>query len=112
MLATEYDAQILQKYADDLYARARWVVFKFTLGTGLLTFVASVVLFQKIGTGSDSAGPAVVLAAIGAVFGFVAGRSRVFSLKLEAQKILCQRQIELNIRAVSASRAMTAALGK
>ena len=42
------------------------------------------------------------------VAGIAAGRAKAFDLKLEAQKVLCQRQVELNTRAQSQASAARA----
>jgi len=42
-----------------------------------------------------------VLAVIGALVGFLIGLEKVFWLKLEAQKVLCALQTEVNTRAPS-----------
>jgi len=39
MPETKYGAAVLQKYADDLYSRARWVIFSTAFPYELITFV-------------------------------------------------------------------------
>lgn len=118
MPETKYDAAVLQKYADDLYSQARWVIFSTTFVYGLVTFIGAFLLVSgldlfKHPNGSLSIQPGVlVLAAIGAAVGLAAGRRKAFLLKLEAQKILCQRQVELNTRTASKPEVMVAAAGR
>lgn len=40
-----------------------------------------------------------IVTVLGAAAGFAAGKQKAFRLKLQAQQILCQRQIEINTRA-------------
>jgi hypothetical protein len=90
MPKTKYDAAILQQYADDLYAQARWVIYSTAFMYGLVTFGVTFL----ISTGADlfkhpnaiiSIQPGVLLIAlIGVAVGVSAGRKKAFKLKLEA----------------------------
>jgi len=40
------------------------------------------------------------------------GRKKVLQLKLEAQKLLCQRQVEINTRVTAKPEALSAAAGQ
>jgi hypothetical protein len=90
MPETKYDAAILQQYADDLYAQARWVIFSTAFIYGLVTFGVTF-LISNVGTVFKSnfnlsLQPGVLLIAlIGAAVGVSAGRKKAFKLKLEAQ---------------------------
>jgi hypothetical protein len=105
-MPTSYDPQILQDYADDLYAQARFIIVKMALKYGCIAFLSSgigcVVIARSIGPGpgalpSDAALTIVVIATIlGLWAGVDAGRREAFRLKLKAQELLCQRQIERN----------------
>lgn len=54
----------------------------------------------------------LMLSSIGAAVGLAAGRRKAFLLKLEAQKLLCQRQVELNTRTASKPRFPTGRLAR
>lgn len=117
MPETRYDAAILQQYADDLYAQARWVIVRMALIYGLVTFgVASIIantntLFRS--NVSFTIQPGVLLIAlIAAAVGVAVGRTKAFKLKLEAQTLLCQCQIELNTRGNAKPESMSAMAGK
>jgi hypothetical protein len=117
MSETKYNAAILQQCADDLYAQASWVIVSTALVYGFVTFGVCFVLSNG-GTffRSDyhfSIQPGVLLIAlIGAAVGVSVGRRKAFKLKLEAQTLLCQRQIELNTRTAAKPELMSAAAGK
>lgn len=94
---TQYDPQILQRYADKLYSRANGIIRSWTLAGLIAGAVGGWFVEKAIDTGSA----AVVLGAtavLGAVVGYMMGPSRAFLLKLTAQQALCYRQIELNTR--------------
>jgi hypothetical protein len=94
----EYDPQIIQKFADRLYRRARTV----TVITTILFILigGSAGLVANVPFGGDE--PSIIGASVGAVFlgaiGFVLGREGAFRLKLQAQTALCQIKIEENTR--------------
>ena len=104
-MPTLYDPQILQDYADDLYKQARSIIMWTTIKYGLVCFVLSLVFVNVInGTqkgGMDSNLMVIVVGVVtilGALTGYGAGKLKAFQLKLEAQKLLCQRQIEQNTK--------------
>ncbi len=108
---TTYDENILQKYADDLYRQAKWIVVWTAVRYGGATFLVSLFLdFIAVGlqkqVNADAANTGVtlllVLTFVGIVAGIDAGRRKAFHLKLQAQQILCQRQIEINTRRLTA----------
>ena len=90
MTNTRYDSKILQTFADRLYSQAQSVV------------IICVVIGILVGGGGGYAGAGIVGAIAGAVIigalGFVIGFSIAFQLKLKAQMLLCQKQIEENTR--------------
>jgi len=102
-MATEYDSNILQEYADQLYRQAKGIVFRMAVSYGALTFLVLFLFFGIFGShlGIDR-GIAIVfvlpLTAMAIYTGVKAGRNKTFALKLQAQELLCQRQIELNTR--------------
>jgi hypothetical protein len=119
MKEVTYDTAILQQYADALYRQARTIIATTTLKYGFITFMATLLvssgvslLKHSIGSPAPDAMSALLFGAIGALVGLAAGRRKAFLLKLEAQRILCQRQIELNTRGNARLESMTAAAGK
>lgn len=100
-MATNYDSSILQQYADDLYSQAKGIVLWTTLRYGAAVFLIALVAVAAIGsqTRMDPSSARIligILTFVGILAGLDAGRRRAFSLKLQAQELLCQRQIELN----------------
>lgn len=99
-MPTSYDPQILQDYADDLYKQARYIVIRTALKYGLIVFLVSIlgcfIMARLAGPEVSDAVPAIVifLTLVGIAAGVDAGRREAFSLKLQAQELLCQRQIE------------------
>jgi hypothetical protein len=94
----EYDAQIIQKFADRLYRRARTVTVLTTIVFILIGGSGGVIANVPFGGGE----PSIIGAAVGAVLlgavGFMLGREGAFRLKLQAQTALCQMKIEENTR--------------
>jgi hypothetical protein len=117
MSETKYDAAVLQQYADDLYTQARWAIYSTAFIYSLVTFGVCFVLSNS-GTIFRanfhlSLDPGVLLVAlIGGAVGVAAGRKKAFKLKLEAQTLLCQRQVELNTRGNAKPESMASAAGK
>jgi hypothetical protein len=113
-MPTQYDPQILQDYADDLYKQAQKIIVWTAIKYGLLCFLGSMVfvnafnLTQKGGMDSNMMVIVVgVVTVLGVLTGVGVGKQKAFQLKLEAQKLLCQRQIEQNTK--TTDRAMAAA---
>jgi hypothetical protein len=78
-------------------------IFATALGWGLLAFLFAwvVAASTRVATGiaADSVLPvAVVIAILAGVFGGLSGARKAAFLKLEAQRTLCQLQIERNTR--------------
>jgi hypothetical protein len=104
---TTYDENILQKYADDLYHQAKWITVWTAVRYGVAVFLVSLIFGIVIGsqqkqltadTANQGVGLVLFLTLVGIVAGVDAGRRKAFHLKLQAQQILCQRQIEINTR--------------
>jgi hypothetical protein len=116
MPETKYDAAILQQYADDLYAQARSVIATTAFIYGLVAFGVAFLLSNSATFFRSNADftilPAAVVGLIGAAVGVAAGRRKAFKLKLEAQTLLCQRQVELNTRAAAKPESMSAVAGR
>jgi hypothetical protein len=103
---TEYNPDVLQQYADALYGQARYIVVREALKYGIVVFLLSVVVLAGISVMDHIEFPnqgheivIVFLTILSVVAGVDAGRRKAFRLKLEAQQLLCQRQIEQNTRA-------------
>jgi hypothetical protein len=104
-MPTEYAPHVLQQFADQLYREAKWIVVITALRYGvvmlLLAMPALMVLDPRARFAPfDSPNMLLVWLATGAAFlaGLEAGRRKAFRLKLEAQKVLCNLQIERNTR--------------
>jgi membrane protein YdbS with pleckstrin-like domain len=101
MHQTLYDADVLQQQADELYRQAGSIVFLTTIKYVLITVVVVLVVLAYVSSINPQipvGGPSLIAALIAAGLGISHGRAKAFHLKLEAQTLLCQRQIELNTR--------------
>src|SRR5436305_10730541 len=90
LMTTQYDAGILQQFADDLYARARRIVFTTALLYMLVGFVGSATLTAFIphaahASDSPAMGIVIGLTVIALGIGISSGRAKAFQLKLQAQ---------------------------
>src|SRR5690348_5788943 len=97
-------------YAEQLYRDAKWIVFTAALRYAVIIFVLALLALMALDPRARFApfdSPNIVpvwVVSIGAfVVGADVGRRKAFRLKLEAQKILCDRQIELNTRSQQTS---------
>jgi len=102
-MPTQYDPDILQGYADDLYQQAGNIIAATAIKYGLVMFLVSglgVILAVNQFHADASSGVVfiLILTMLGVAAGISDGRRRAFKLKLEAQELLCQRQIEFNTR--------------
>jgi hypothetical protein len=99
MTTTRYDSKILQEFADKLYSQANSVV--------IICVVIGIIVG---GLGGFMGG--IIVALIGGValgaLGFAVGMSIAFQLKLRAQILLCQKQIEENTRKPALATSATA----
>ena len=98
----KFEPDVIEAYAEHLYAMAARVVLSQTLLAGLLGVV--------IGGGGGLAiegqsGPGIItfafgasLAVLGGVMGYAAGQQKAAQLRLAAQTALCQVAIERNTR--------------
>lgn len=104
-MAEQYNPEILQKYADILYSQARslaaWTALRYGAALAVIVWLAaaaSVPLARMRFDMSTANGAALIAGFIGLLIGYNAGKVKAFSLVLQAQQVLCQRQIELNTR--------------
>src|SRR5262249_17588556 len=95
----------LQKYADALYSQARglaaWTGLRYGAAIAAIVWLAIVATPSLARMATDASGAntaALIAAVIGFLFGYNVGKVRAFGLMLQAQQVLCQRQIELNTR--------------
>jgi hypothetical protein len=110
---TTYDALVLKSYADKLYQQARMITLNTTLRYLAGVFVLSLVpvwflhatgaALQNEQAYAMGIGVSVVLMIAATMIGVERGMSRAFQLKLEAQQLLCQMQIEKNTHAAEAT---------
>lgn len=111
MKPTQYDSSILQQFADGLYSRAQWIIFSTAAMYGTVVFVLS--LIGVLATNHSTMqtqewGVIGTLTLVAVAIGVSRGREKAFQLKLQAQQILCQRQIEENTRTGSGTKAFSA----
>ena len=93
-----YDPEIIQKFADRLYARSVGVIFVSAALGVLIGLVAGPFIQQALPPKLALALPEWATAVVLGVLGFLQGMERAFLLKLQAQSALCQLQIEKNTR--------------
>jgi hypothetical protein len=84
----QYDATVIGKFADDLYAKAGMIIALWTAGVAIVAAV--------LGYGGGGGTGVVLGLLIGGGLGFMIGQQRAFMLKLYAQMALCLAQIERN----------------
>lgn len=85
---TEYDPTVIQKHAEQLYAKANSVIWEYGISGFILGCLG---FFFGVGVGS------VLLIAF-TYIGIHIGVNKSFQIKLQAQTVLCQVQIEENTR--------------
>ena len=99
-MAVKYDPTVIQEMADNLYAQARTMVARSVLIALLFgTVVGGVtgLLLSEFGP-EVGVGLVVTFAGLSAVLAASHARSQTLSLRLQAQELLCQVQIEINTR--------------
>lgn len=111
-MAEQYDPEILQKYADTLYSQARslagWTALRYAFVLGVIGWFAVAFINSAIRLRFDFASlnaAGLIAAGVGALIGYEIGKAKAFALMLQAQQVLCQRQIELNTRRQDAAMA-------
>ena len=95
-----YDAIVIQQFADALYSRANSIIVTYTVFGALIGYFASIFLHNVIPMQIQLIYQygGFICAVVGAVCGFSVGQSKAFWLKLQAQTALCQMKIEANTR--------------
>ncbi len=99
-MAAKYDPEILQAYADRLYRQANWAIGWYGLLGFLAGFLFEAILFlMSKGPRIDLSNPGFwVLPLVGLIPDYLYGSHKAWQLKLDAQRTLCQLQIERNTR--------------
>jgi hypothetical protein len=97
MINVNYDARIIQEFADRLYKRANSIITMYTLVGLFLGSAPAFFLMTESGTETTTTVIATgIVALFAGLIGFSIGRERVFRMKLQAQTALCQLKIEEN----------------
>jgi hypothetical protein len=95
----EYDASVIQEFAQRLYRRAASVVVSSTALGGIGGAVVGIGACLLLKSEDKLTLGFAIGGLVGGVFGFLRGQEHAFRLKLQAQTALCQAQIEHNTRA-------------
>ena len=99
----QYNENVIQQFVDDLCRRATFIVVDITarwlFASLAIGFIGSRLFLAwqpqaDVPVGLISAGFAIV----GMTIGIMKGRARAFALRLQAQQVLLQMQIERNTR--------------
>jgi hypothetical protein len=100
----KYDFQLIQKFADKLYAEADRAVMQSTVVATMVGALAGYVIAAV--TRVPTVGFVLVCAVVAGGMGYVRGREKAFTLRWQAQQALCLMHTERNTRfiAVSVSR--------
>ena len=88
-----YDPIVIEKFAQKLYGRATSIVLSYS--------IVGIILGAAAGLYTNQSSATFVLAGFAGVVGFLLGSQKAFLLKLQAQTVLCQVQIEKNTRNVA-----------
>ena len=83
-----YDPKIINEFADRLYKRAQSIIINYSVIGLFLGGMCGFITKEKIAM--------IIFALAGLIVGFLMGREKAFTLKLQAQTALCQVQIEKN----------------
>jgi hypothetical protein len=95
-----YDPTLLNDLANKLQTGTKRVVLIFTVMGALMG--AAVGSYIYMATTTESKLQVALWTVMLAVFGWVVGRERAFTMSVRAQEILCQLRIEENTRAKAA----------
>lgn len=86
---TDYDANIIQEFADRLYKKASAITFQYA-------FIGAILVGGALGAAVQQPAFAGIGLFIGALIGAMMGREKAFQYRLQAQTALCQAQIAAN----------------
>lgn len=108
-MPTQYDPKILQRYVEDLYLQAQYIIRGYATSYGLGALVFGAIAGFGISRYASAAGAGandniailggVIGVFIGIVIGIDRGKKRAWEFKFKAQELLLQMQIERNTRA-------------
>lgn len=91
-----YDPKIIEEFAGRLYQQADAMLYKYTLWGIALGIVPGILPYLTRGMASNSL--LIFGAIIGGFLGWQVGRAKSLELRVRAQSILVQKQIEENTR--------------
>lgn len=95
---TTYQPEVIQRFADRLYARSATAIVISTLLGVLVGVAVDPFIHQTLPANLSNHLPEWSSAALLGLIGLLQGFERAFLLRLQAQTALCQLQIELNTR--------------
>src|SRR4051794_20777974 len=99
-MAVTYQPEVIEQFAERLYAEARMIIVKYALVWGIVAAIAALALVTSNKDLKGATGTfAIAGFAAGALGGGVIGYGKSFLLRLQAQQALCQLQTEKNTRA-------------
>lgn len=93
-----YDPQVIQRYADRLYARTTGVIVVSTVLGVIVGAAADPFIQQALPVALSTQWPQWASPLALGIIGFLQGTEKAAALKIQAQTALCQMQIELNTR--------------
>lgn len=104
-----YDEAVLSEFARRLYRRALSIIVWCTI----LGLLAGGTLGGALAEATKSGGGIVALVVlVGGLIGYAIGSERAFMLRLQAQVVLCQVQIERNTRALAGGASFASGEGR
>lgn len=95
----EYDPEVLKRHADRLYTQAYLLVVIWALMGFIVGAVIHAILPSVIRSHNDQSDLAVGIWIAASIVGLLIGWARCQDLRIKAQTILCQVEIESNTRA-------------
>jgi len=97
---SNFQPEIIEKVADELMKKAKSVITTNALVGFFLLFSLSAILSSAGNNGSFDGVllPSFLVGLLGAGIGYMVGKTKALSLKVEAQKLLLDIQIEKNTR--------------
>jgi hypothetical protein len=93
-MATSFDPNVIQEFADRLYKKANSTIASYTLAGLLIGGVIGAGLSHNSGSSAGIIPVALIFGGIG----YAIGKEKAFQFKLQAQTAFCQVKIEENSR--------------
>jgi len=93
-----YDPQVIQTFADRLYARTTGIIMVSTILGVIVGSAADPFIQQSLPSNLSANWPQWASPVALGIIGLLQGMERASSLKIQAQTALCQMQIEINTR--------------